>query len=591
MRPLGTMLILALAVPPGGAAPIPRADWIVHGGPVLTLDPERPRVEAAAFAGGVVLALGALDDVLELRGPRTRELDLNGRALMPSFKDHHVHLLNLGLALLNRERHAALQAELAGLDVESVAATLAERCRLASTGAWVTGAGWSQGVWGDSGLPGHEPLTRACPDNPVLLARVDGHAGWANLAALRFAPSAGAEPPGSRVPRDENGAPTGVLLERANEPLLALVPPLAEADVIAAFRRAVESLTARGVTEVDDAGFLSPPGLVDLEAPLERYLDLLVRADSDRPLPVRVGLMIPAPSALATRVLSGPPELSPRLHVTHLKLFADGALGSRGAALTHPYDDDPSTHGVPRMDRESIERWAQRALDAGLDVATHAIGDAAVASVLDAYEALLTARPSLDPRRLRVEHFSFASEADIARAARLGVVLVVQPGFVWPDAEGHTMEQARVGDPGAARVYAFGRLIRGGARLAGSTDEFSVPEPIFRHVHAGVTRQNPDGAPPGGWQPENRLTRLEGLRLFTRRQPGGGGPARPPLAVGGPADWIVVSADPLSGPDGALPGLRVHRTVAEGVVVFDDGVLEQLPGARSSPSGRSLRTK
>ena len=108
MRPLGTMLILALAVPPGGAAPIPRADWIVHGGPVLTLDPERPRVEAAAFAGGVVLALGALDDVLELRGPRTRELDLNGRALMPSFKDHHVHLLNLGLALLNREGHAAL---------------------------------------------------------------------------------------------------------------------------------------------------------------------------------------------------------------------------------------------------------------------------------------------------------------------------------------------------------------------------------------------------------------------------------------------------------------------------------------------------
>ena len=574
MRALGLILTLAAVGVEGVAAPRPEADWIVHGGSVLTLDPHRPRVEAAAFAGGVVLALGALEDVRELRGAHTRELDLDGRVLMPSFKDHHVHLLNLGLALLNRERDAALQAELGGLDVESVAATLAERCRQAPGGAWVTGAGWSQGVWGGSALPGHEALTRACPDNPVLLARVDGHAGWANRVALGFASAAGAEPTGSRVARDEDGAPTGALLERANEPLLARVPPLADADVIAAFRKAVESLAARGVTEADDAGFLSSPGLVDLEASLERYLDLLSRADSEKPLPVRVGLMIPAPSALATRVLSGPRELSPRLHVTHLKLFADGALGSRGAALSHPYADDPSTHGVPRMDRESIWQWAQRALDGGLDVAAHAIGDAAVASVLDAYERLLTERPSLDPRRLRVEHFSYASEADIARAARLGVVVVVQPGFVWPDANGQTMEQARVGGAGAARVYAFGRLIRGGARLAGSTDEFALPEPIFRHVHAGVTRQNPDHTPPGGWQPENRLTRLEGLRLFTGRQPAGGGPARPPLFVGGPADWIVVSADPLGSPDGALPGLRVHRTVAEGVVIFDDDVLE-----------------
>ncbi len=574
MRALSPTLILVLAAVQGVGAQVPEADWIVHGGPVLTLDPGQPRVEAAAFAGDVVLALGALESVLELRGPRTRELDLDGRVLMPSFKDHHVHLLNMGLTLLNRERDAALQAELAGLDVERVAATLAERCRQAPAGAWVTGAGWSQGVWGASALPGHEPLTRACPDNPVLLARVDGHAGWANRAALRFAPAAGAEPPGSRVARDEDGTPTGALLERANEPLLARVPPPAEADVIAAFRKAVESLAARGVTEADDAGFLAPPGLVDLEASLERFLDLLTRADAEEPLSVRVGLMIPAPSALATRVLSGPRELSPRLHVTHLKLFADGALGSRGAALSHPYADDPSTHGVPRMDWESIKQWARRALDGGLDVATHAIGDAGVASVLDAYEALLTERPSLDPRRLRVEHFSYASEADIARAARLGVVLVVQPGFVWPDAEGHTMEQARVGGARAARVYAFGRLIREGARLAGSTDEFALPEPIFRHVHAGVTRQNPDGTPPGGWQPENRLTRLEGLRLFTRRQPAGGGPARPPLVVGGPADWIVVSADPLGGPDGALSGLRVHRTVAGGVVIFDDGVAE-----------------
>jgi predicted amidohydrolase YtcJ len=566
---VGMIVAAALA-----AAPAPAADLIVHGGTVLTLEPARPRVEAVAFGNGVVMALGSREELLALRGPRTRELDLGGRVLIPSFKDHHVHLLNLGLALLDHERHGALQAELFGLDLDQIVTALAARCDRAASGSWVTGSGWSQGAWGDSALPGHERLSEACPANPVLLARVDGHAGWANRAALRFALAREAEPFGSRVLRGERGEPAGALLERANEPLLARVPALEDADVIAAYRRAAESLAARGVTEADDAGALSPPGLVDLEAPFERYLALLVRADAAKPLPIRVGLMIPAPSALAERVLSEPHQLSPRLRVTHLKLFADGALGSRGAALSRPYADDPSTDGVPRMDRALLESWAERALDGGLDVATHAIGDAAVSRVLDVYAKLLAARPGLDPRRLRVEHFSYASEADCERAARLGVALVVQPGFVWPDASGRTMEQERVGDANAGRLYAFGRLLRAGARLLGSTDEFGLPEPMLRHVHAAVTRQNPDGQPDGGWQPENRLSRLEGLRLFTERQPPGGGPPRAPLAVGGPADWVVLSADPLLCPDKALPELRVHRTVAGGAIVFDDGALE-----------------
>ena len=157
MHAMSSTSILVLATAPSVTAQVPEADWIVHGGSVLTLDPEQPRVEAAAFAGAVVLALGALEDVLPLRGPRTRELDLDGRVLMPSFKDHHVHLLNLGLTLLNRERDGALQADLSGLNLSRIETTLAERCRQAPDGAWVTGAGWSQGVWGAAALPEHGP--------------------------------------------------------------------------------------------------------------------------------------------------------------------------------------------------------------------------------------------------------------------------------------------------------------------------------------------------------------------------------------------------------------------------------------------------
>jgi len=565
------LLTLAFAYPAGAQSP--RAELIVHGGPVLTLEPERPVVEAAAFANGTVLALGSLEEVRALRGPTTREIDLKGRSLLPSFKDHHVHLLNLGLALLNRDRQHALQADLSGMEPAAIVATLAARCARAPDGSWITGSGWSQGVWGEAALPRHELLTAACPLNPVLLARVDGHAGWANRAALRFAPAEGKEPPGSRILRDPDGAPAGALLERANEPLLERIPLLRDEDVVSAFRRAVSSLVERGVTEVDDAGFLSPPGLVDLNAPLERYLDLLRQADAESPLPVRVNLMIPAPSALAERLLAAPHELSPRLRVTHLKLFADGALGSRGAALSHPYADDPTTRGVLRMTREELRHWAERALDAGLDVATHAIGDAAVGMALDVYEALLARRAGLDPRRLRIEHISYASQADLDRAARLGVVLVVQPGFVWPDAAGHTMEEARVGAGAASRVYAFGRLWRAGARLVCSTDEFALPESLFRHVHAAVTRKNPEGEPAGGWQPDNRLDRLTALRLFTSRQPSGGVPLRPPLSVGGPADWLVVDGNPLACDEAALSRLRVLATVAAGHPVYGSDVV------------------
>jgi predicted amidohydrolase YtcJ len=346
--------------------------------------------------------------------------------------------------------------------------------------------------------------------------------------------------------------------------------------VMEAFQLAANALAAAGITEVYDAGFLAFPGVVGLNAPLERYLRLLQRADTEKPLPIKVNLMIPAPSPLADEVVAHPEAFtfSPRLRVTHLKLFQDGAFGSRGGALRAPYADDPSTRGVQRMTVDELGREVRRALDAGLDVATHALGDEAVARVLDVYESVLGERPELAPRRLRVEHVSYASDRDLERAARLGVLLVVQPDFVYPDENGRTMEDDRLGEERSQGAYAFARLDRLGAAMAGSSDLFTVPAQPLWNTYAATTRKNPGGAPLEGWHKEERLTRERSVGLFTTfYPPGGGEPVAGVLRVGAPADGVVLSANPLTVEESKMLDIGVHATIRDGKVIYSDGLL------------------
>ncbi len=252
--------------------------------------------------------------------------------------------------------------------------------------------------------------------------------------------------------------------------------------------------------------------------------------------------------------------------MTHLKLFADGALGSRGAATREPYADDPTTTGVARMGAGEIREWASRALAAGLDVAVHAIGDAAVGGTLEVFGELLGRQPELDPGRLRIEHFSFASRADMELAARLGVVLSVQPGFVAPGDDGVAMEDARVGRQASAQVYAWESLRRLGARLAFGSDLFASPGPALATFHAAVTRANAGGLPADGWHPAERLPREAALRLLTTRHAPGGRAAPGMLVEGASADLVVLSADPLAADGAELPAIAVEATIERGRV-------------------------
>lgn len=548
------------------------ASHIISGGRIVTLD-EPARVEAIAIGDGHILALGDPEAVAAFRGPATKEYDLAGRVLAPAFVDHHVHLLNLGLALLYRAQPSPTFIDLSGSgSLEAIGDQVRKRATSLPPDTWILGQSWSQGAWGARELPTHDVLSAAAPDHPVFLTRVDGHAGWANSAALSAAgiDASTPDPPGGIITRVEGRAPGGVVLERAAELLRPALPEPTSAEIRRAFRIAAEALAEQGVTEVFDAGFLGVPGIVDLSLDFEQYLDHLVEADLEEPLPLRVHLMVPAPSALAERIVADPNrfrQLTPRIGVTHLKLFVDGALGSRGAWLSHPYADDPMTTGVERMDNEAIRNQVMAALEAGLDVATHAIGDAAVETALDAYAAVLDQRPELRPERLRIEHFSYATPRDFDRAAELGIVAVVNPDFVAPDKHGLTMEDTRVGQENSERVYAFGRLWTAGARLAFGSDYFSMPGAPLLGFYCATTRQNPDGHPVDGWHPVERLSRIESLRIQTRLwPPGGGGAERGGLRVGGRADLVVLTDDPLSVEVPAILGIEVEATILDGAI-------------------------
>jgi predicted amidohydrolase YtcJ len=545
----------------------PVVDLVLTAGEIITLDSPSP--STVAIGNGRIVAVGDSSLVTDA-GPVARVVRLEGAVIAPALIDHHVHQFNVGLALLSDRDRGRLLLDLGGVtSLGEVARRIKARATTAPPGAWIVGGGWSQAAWGTQALPINEVLNAAAPDHPVYLARTDGHAGWLNARALMLAgiTAATLDPYGGSISRDRSGAPTGILLERANELVTPLVPALSDQDVMAAFRLGAEALAARGVVEVYDAGVLPLPGLVALNTDFGRYLALLRRADSLEAIPLRVNLMVPAPSALADSLLASADTnraLSPRLRITHLKLFADGALGSRGAALTHPYADDPTTRGVPRMTTDEITALSLRAMDAGLGVAIHAIGDEAVQRALDACERVIEQRPGLDPGRLRIEHFSYAREQDFGRAVRLGLVLSIQSSFNSAVTDNPTFGAMRVGAANDPRVYAWNRLERMGARLVEGSDYFTRPGLPLAGFVAALTLHNAVGE----GRPDAEA-RLVAYRMGA--VPGG-------IRPGAPADLVILSGNPLTVARDSLTAIEVLATINNGRVTWmAERLRRQLP--------------
>jgi predicted amidohydrolase YtcJ len=469
------------------------ADLLIVGGTIWTMDPEHPEVGAVAARGGRVIAIGEPGDLTHLHGPRTRVLDLGGGLAVPGLTDAHAHIIGLGTELE--------EVDLRG--VTSIEEAITRVRNAAPPTGWVLGRGWDQNLWPGAAMPTHDGLSAAFPDRPVWLRRVDGHAGWANLAALAAAGITADTPApqgGEITLRDgpHGRELTGLLVDTAME----LVPvPRPDRDSL---RRRVLAAQARvlplGLTGVHEMGVSQDSDATMRALATAGELKLRITAYADEDWFVRQ----------LRHKLPEKPGHDTRYALVGVKLYVDGALGSRGAALLAPYDDRPGHRGALQHTAAQLTELVHTSTRGGWQVAAHAIGDRAIRELLDTLASLPPDRKS-DPR-LRVEHAQIVDLADIPRFARLGAIASMQPTHATSDMP---WVPARIGNTRLPGAYAWRRFLAAGVPLALGSD-FPVEQPNPTHgLHAAITRQDAHGQPPRGWLPDQRLSLWQAVAGFT----------------------------------------------------------------------------
>jgi predicted amidohydrolase YtcJ len=542
MRP--TVLLLALAHAGLAAA---GDGGVLHNARIHTLDPQAPAASWMQWDDqGRIVALG-VGDVPSLEGA----IDAQGRTVVPGLIDAHGHLMNLG--------HALLRADLVGAaSKEEVVARLQAFERELPEGAWLLGRGWDQNDWPEKVFPSAADLDAAFPSRPVWLERVDGHAAWGNSAALAAADrrfDGDWQPEGGRIER-RDGKPTGVFVDEAMKLIEAVIPAPDEALQERALQRALDEAVKFGLTGVHDAG-------VKLEE-----LALYRRFADAGKLPLRVTAMADGDNAALAALCAMGPYRHPggRLQMRTVKLYADGALGSRGAALLADYSDDPGNRGLFVTAPETLDAIVAKAQRCGVQVAAHAIGDAGNRVLLDSFARHLPKQGGA-ALRWRIEHAQVVALEDIPRFAKLGVIASMQPTHATSDMP---WAEDRVGPQRIRGAYAWQRLLDAGARLAlGSDFPVEAVDPMLG-LHAAVARQDGAGEPAGGWMPEQRLSAAEALRGFTLDAAFAGFAEAEvgSLAVGKRADFVLLSHDVLEVPPKTLRETKVLATHVDGVQVY-----------------------
>ncbi len=524
---------------------------------IYTGNPRQPQVEAIAWdADGKLLAVGS-HAALGRQFPGATHVARAQDTLLPGLIDAHGHVMLLGQSLL--------QANLTGSASKAeILERLQENAKTLAPAQWLQGWGWDQNRWVEKSFPIASDLDAAFPERPVWLSRIDGHAGWANSAALKLAEQKQPklldphwQPDGGHVERDASGKPTGVFVDNAQALVDAAVPAPTEAMRERALQVATQALVAVGLT-----------GMHDMGTSREDFALMRRFADAGK-LPLRIDAYAYGEDMLDDLCAMGGNYAHPsgRLEMHGVKLFMDGALGSRGAALLDDYSDDKGNRGLFVTAPADYQQLVAKAKSCHMQVATHAIGDRANRFVLDTYEKTLGADAKTD-HRWRVEHAQILSPQDLPRFAQLGIIASMQPTHATSDMP---WAQDRLGPQRILGAYAWQSLLKSGAKLAFGSD-FPVESPDPRlGLYAAVTRQDAKGNPPGGWFASQRVSREQALAGFTSWAAHAGfdenkvGQLKPGLR----ADFVVFEGDYFAVPAAQIATLPIESTWVDGRPVYE----------------------
>ena len=508
------------------------------------------------FNGMVIDEDGRITELLDFGDRPTRDVDYRvdgeGRVVVPGFVDAHLHIMDLGLGTLVLDLSMTNSLDEALSRVAAYAAAYPDR-------PWIIGRGWDQERWGLGRFPTAAELDAVVPDRTVWLERVDGHAGWGNSLALEAGgvTAATPDPAGGRIERIAGSrAPAGVLVDEATAMVDDAVPPPLPEDRDLALHNAQRILLSNGITAVADMG-----------TTVEDWMTFRRAGDAER---LQLRIMSYADSVDSMLLIGGPAPTQwlydDRLRLNGVKLYLDGALGSRGALLKADYSDDHGNRGLPMLSGTQLRNLMSRAALDRFQVAIHAIGDAANTEALYAIEEL--ARDYTGDRRWRIEHAQIVDPADLPRFGENGIIASMQPVHQTSDM---MMTEARLGEARLGGAYAWRSILQAGGNMAFGTDAPVEPVDALAGLAVAISRTNADGEPFGGWRPQEVITREQALAAYTAGAAFAGFAEGRfgRLAEGERADFVILSADPLLANPGELRDIRILETWIAGERVYD----------------------
>ena len=552
-------------VPPQTGATKPKADVIFTHGNIYSgvVDVTASlgagkRSEALAIIGDRIFAVGTRDEIMKLKGPETKIVDLGGHFVMPGFNDAHMHLASAGFEKMTVNLVGAKT-------LDEFRDRLRAKCETAEPGDWVVGEGWDETLWPVKVPPTRWDVDEVCEKHPVYLARVDGHIAVANTRALQLASVtvASRDPDGGKIDRDEAGTPNGILREKAKQLVYDAIPKPSHDRRRQAIDLALADLASHGVTSAQDYS--------DWE-----NFPIYEEIENEGKLTARISEWLTFDDSLEVlnNKRNSHPAADNMLHTGMLKGFMDGSLGSKTAALLEPYSDDPKNSGLPQYEAAKLNAMTKERVLAGFQIGFHAIGDKGVQMALDAYAAAEKAAKDAKVKavdggadyRLRVEHAQVTNPLQIARFKELKVIASMQPSHVLTDMN---WAESRLGPKRAEHSYAWAEFLRHGVVVAFGTDYPVEPVSPFRGIYAALTRTSEDGKKT--YYPEQKLNIEQAIAAYTtgsafaefaEKQKG-------KLAPGMLADFIVLDQDITAALPPKILDIKVLRTVVGGKTVYE----------------------